>query len=188
MIWREGEKAELICSERFPISRSIKLAENKEGVKHMMKVLLGFFLTGAISILVVLGGCSAQNTPKNTVFRFINATKYSDRAGFEKTMSFERLIIEREGEAYLALPNEKRKEELLKFKLKLLDDLTSGKLKVFGGIDPELREEKITGTEAEVKISDKKNNDMAYIFMLTRDKGAWKIYKIVEAGGMFIAS
>jgi len=144
----------------------------------MWKMHLTLALAGIIAILAVLGGCSAQNTPKDTVFRFVKATRLSDRAEFEKTVLFERLIVDTKGEAYLAMPVEKRNEELLEFKRKLLDNLTAGKLSIFDGIDPELREERVTGDEAEVKISDRKNKDIAFVFMLARSDGAWKIYKV----------
>lgn len=158
--------------------RSIKLAENKGRGGRMRRTVATSVLIVIIAALLSLGGCSSQNTPKGTVFRFINATRFSDRAEFEKTLSFERLIIDSKGEAYLAMPKEKKKEELLDFKLKLLDELTSGRLKVLASMEPGLSGEKITGDEAEVKITDKKNKDMAFVFLLARENGEWKVYRI----------
>ncbi len=147
----------------------------------MIKTHLVYVLLSIIAAMLLLGGCSPQNSPDGTVFRFINATKFSDRAEFEKTVSFERLIIDSQGESYLAMPNEKKKVALLEFKQKLLNELTSGKLRVLASLDPVLGGEKITGDEAEVKISDKKNKDMAFVFLLARDRGVWKVYRISKA-------
>lgn len=134
----------------------------------------------ATLFLIMAWGCSAKNRPSDSVLSFISAVKNSDAAGIEKTLMFERLVLEKEGDSYLKLPPDARKKEAESFKKNLIANLTTGNLKSFGEIDPKVSGENISGEEAEVLITDMKNNK-TFRFALEREGGAWKIFRISPA-------
>lgn len=141
-----------------------------------------YFAMGVMAtlFLVMAWGCSGKSRPSDSVLSFISAVKNSDAAGIEKTLMFERLLLEKEGDSYLKLPPDARKVEADSFKKNLVANLTTGNLKSFGEMAPKVSEEKVSGDEAEVLITDTKNG-RSYRFSLERKGGAWKIFRISPA-------
>ena len=134
----------------------------------------------ATLFLVAVWGCSQKSRPADSVASFIGAVKNSDAAGIEKTLLFEKLLLEKEGDNYLKLPPDARKAELENFKKTLIAELTTGKLKYMGDIDPKALDEKVSGNKAEVVVKNMKNNS-AYRFSLEGEGGVWKISSISPA-------
>jgi hypothetical protein len=132
-----------------------------------------FFYAG----IIVAGGCATQDSPKNAVLRFLNAVRASDFVDIDSTLSFERLISQREGDAYLGLPEDKKAAALEMFKKNMLRELTAGELRHLGEIAPKVEKEDYSGDKAEVTVVDSKNSKR-YVFSLSREGGVWKIYSI----------
>lgn len=126
---------------------------------------------------ITAGGCAQQDTPKNTVLRFLKAVRGANAAEIENTLSFERLIEQREGEAYMKLSTNDRSVALERFKNNMMRQLTTGNLKSLGEIEAVIEKENVQVENAEVAVVDSKNGKR-YQFSLVREGGAWKIYSI----------
>jgi len=136
----------------------------------------------ALSVLAsVFAGCAAQNTPKEAVLRFIRAAGSGDVAALDNMFCFERLMIEKDGEAYLKMPQPKREEALAAFRKDLLKTVTVGMSRTFADFEPKIRNERISEGNAEVVVCGKKNETRLFSFYLSLENGAWKIYKITAS-------
>ena len=142
--------------------------------RHVWAVLL---VTCIVSLLA--SGCADKNSPRGTVMLFLGAVKAANRVELDNILSFDRLIIEEDGEKYASLPPQEQAPYLANFKENMLTSLTKGKLRFFGQIDAQVRDERVSGDKAEVVIYEKENKSKAYAFTLAREGGKWKIYRIV---------
>jgi hypothetical protein len=122
--------------------------------------------------------CSSKDTPSSVALSFIASVGSSNIVGIEKSLSYERLMVEKEGEAFYKMTPDQRKAAVDALRKNLLGNLTAGKLKRIGEISPGVRSERVVGDKAEVVIKDMKNKDVAYSLMLARENGVWKIYRI----------
>jgi hypothetical protein len=129
------------------------------------------------AVITLSGGCATQDSPKEAVLLFLKAVHGSDVADIDKTLSFERLIEQKEGQAYLGLPAGKKGVALEMFRNNMLREITSGKLSYLGDIDPRVEKADSAGDKAEVTVMDSKNGKR-YLFLLSKEGGVWKIYSI----------
>jgi len=144
---------------------------------------LSHLVTAIMVFLVVatcLQGCAPSGGPKETVLVFIEAVRGADSVTIEKNLSFERLLIEKDGELYQKLPPYQRMKALEKFRENMLYNLTAGKSRAFGEIDPEIIKETVLGDRAEVVVVNRKNKEKSFVYSLAREGGTWKIYRVVE--------
>lgn len=143
----------------------------------MRKACLYIFIIFFYGVIMVAGGCTTQDSPKNAVLRFLIAVRTSDSVDIDSTLSFERLISQREGDAYLGLPSDKKGAALEIFRKNMLRELTAGELRHLGEIDAKVEKEDYSGEKAEVTVVDRKNSKR-YMFSLSKEGGVWKIYSI----------
>ena len=131
-----------------------------------------------MSIIIMASGCSSDNSTREVVLKYIDAAKSRNQEVIENSLDFERLLIAKEGDAYLVMPQQQRSDALAAFKKNMIKSLTSGKSRMFEGFEPKVRNERVSGQEAEVIVYDRKNNNRVYVFFLSRQGASWKIYKI----------
>jgi hypothetical protein len=129
------------------------------------------------AVITFSGGCAPQDSPENVVLLFLKAVHGSDVADIDKTLSFERLIEQQEGQGYLGLPADKKGVALEMFRNNMVREITSGKLSYLGDVDPRVEKADGTGDKAEVTVMDRKKGKQ-YLFLLSKEGGVWKIYSI----------
>jgi len=140
----------------------------------------GFLAVFIIALVVILGCASEDKSPKGAVLRFIDAARVRDIATIDKVLFYQRLAIEKEGEAYLNMSATQAGRLINVLRKNLLSSIGSGPLSKLGTIAVRIKSETIKGERAEVVIYDEKNKYETYSFLLAFDGGAWKIYKITH--------
>jgi len=143
-----------------------------------MKKLLSRAILSCCLIFLVFSGCSRGSSPKATVLDFLKAVRAKDGAKIQNSLSFERLLTEKDGDSYTKLAPDAKKKALDNFREGMVNQLMNGQLNFLGDIDPKVEKENESGETAEVIISNTRNQKMTLSFGLVREGGVWKIYTI----------
>lgn len=132
----------------------------------------------AAALLSLVSGCADTKTPKGAILNFFKVIKGGDKNEIAGCLSFDRLLLESMGEAYMGLPPEEKASRIADMREKMVASVTEGKLAFLNDFDPKVEKLDVIGDEARALVYNNKNKQEKMVFFLVREEGAWKIFSI----------
>ncbi|MBI5191341.1 MAG: hypothetical protein HZA22_11815 [Nitrospirae bacterium] len=142
-----------------------------------------FILAAVMSVAMVslVAGCADTKTPKGAIMSFFKAIDRGDEKKIADCLSFDRLLLEQMGEAYMSLPPEERANRIEEMRKRMVGSIISGKLSFLKGFEPVVDKEEIKADQARVLVHNRKKTEEKLAFYLALEGGVWKIFSISGA-------